>query len=166
VREIGYYLTKSDYREFYVMVCARRLWKVCLIGGALLTGLNAWVDYCWCNYITIHAVLLDALWGFGIAVAACFGVLLLNAKYAGRIHDSLEPIAKGQTISWDEEAVRLGSDFYSAAYPWSLFKQSRETKSVIAAYLTSVSPLLFPKRVMSQEELAELRSHLLSAKKV
>jgi hypothetical protein len=131
VREIGYYLTKSDYREFYVMVCARRLWKVCLIGGA-----------------------------------ACFGVLLLNAKYAGRIHDSLEPIAKGQTISWDEEAVRLGSDFYSAAYPWSLFKQSRETKSVIAAYLTSVSPLLFPKRVMSQEELAELRSHLLSAKKV
>ena len=164
MREIRYDLSKSDYREFFVMSCARRLWRVALIGGALLTGLNVWTDYCRCGYITTPELLNAALWGFGIALAACLGVLLLNAWSAGRIHDAMEPIAKGQSISWDDEEVRLKSDFYACAYPWVLFKRSLESKRVIAAYLTSMSPLLFPKRAMSPEELADLQKHLRSSR--
>ena len=164
MREISYNLSRSDYREFYVVSSARRLWRVALVGGTLLTALNAWTDYCRCSYITTHQLLVAASWGFGIALAACLGVVLLNAWSAGRIHDAMKPIAKGQSVSWDDEGVRLNSDFYACAYPWVLFKRSLETKRVIAAYLTSMSPLLFPKRAMSPEELADLQNRLRSSK--
>lgn len=164
MREIDYYLTKADYREFYVVACARRLWKFGLLLGLLLAGLNSWSEFCRCGYLSILDVMDAALWGFGISGAACLGVLLLNAFYARQVHAAMEPIAKGQKISWNDDAVRLDSSFFSAAYPWSLFNQTVETKRVIAAYLTPVSPLLFPKSAMSDEELTDLRKHLRSSK--
>ena len=164
MREIDYQLTKSDYREFYVLACARRVWKFCLVMGAVLTGLNAWSDYCRCHYLTINAVLTEAMWGFGLAIGASLVVLLLNVLGAANIHRALKPVARGLTISWDEEVVHLRSDFYSATYPWSLIKRPIETKHVIGAYLTSVSPLLFPKSAMTDDEIGELRKHLQSDK--
>ena len=160
MREIDYRLTKADYRDFYLRSSARRLWKFGLLVGVLLTGLNAWSDYCRCGDLSLNDLLREAEWGFGFAAAVCFAVLLLNAWSAAKIHDAMEPIAKEQTLSWDENGMRLASRFYSASYPWELFKRGFESKRVFAAYITSVSPVLFPKSAMSDGEIAELRGHL------
>lgn len=164
MREIAYHLSKADYREFYVVSGARRLWKFGLLVGALVTGLNAWSDYCRCGYLGFDDILREAAWGFGFAAVVCLAVLLLSAWSAGKIHAAMEPIAKDQTLSWNDDSIRLTSRFYEASYPWELFGRILETKRVIAAYVTSMSPLLFPKNALSDEEIAEFRDRLRSHK--
>ena len=105
MREIDYRLTKADYRDFYLRSSARRLWKFGLLVGVLLTGLNAWSDYCRCGDLSLNDLLREAGWGFGFAAAVCFAVLLLNTWSAAKIYDAMEPIAKEQTLSWDENGM-------------------------------------------------------------
>ena len=162
MREIEYYLSRRDYLEFFVIACARRIWKLGLAVAVLLTLIETWHAYCRCGYVTPQNVLANFIWACGFSAVVCFAVLLLNALYARQLHAGLEPLAKGQTISWDDESIFVGSDFFKAAYPWSLFKTPLETKRVIAAYLTPVMSLLFPKRFMSDQELSDLRQKLKS----
>jgi YcxB-like protein len=163
VRLIPFDLTASDYREYYIWRTVAKLWRFVLIVGLALTALTTWSDYCKCDYVTARKVAWNAAEGFGFALLIAVMIVLLGAITSKRLHSSLARVHQDLALGWDIDGMALKSAFASAKYPWDLIEQWSETRSLLVGFLSPYAPLFIPKRVLSEEEIADLRQRIASS---
>jgi hypothetical protein len=113
-----------------------------------------------------YALSAAAVWfifGFGLIALTLLGDRWITPRSVRRALARDKHLQGEMIVSWGAEAIQIQTEYGQTRWPWGDFARWQESKGGLLLWQGSQVYNYLPKRVLSDDQLADLRAHLTAA---